>query len=198
MGGGRAGCGVVLAYMCYSCSNIVVFSIHIHAFKKASCVHGSIVSPIMFPPYSNHRQGDSITSAWAALSICVYVCVCVSIQKDPLCVRISVSYDRVLQVSPKLSQGNPALFQCTLCQTLSALFSAWCHRWLWPGVISTAWPLIAKKSRESKGDIEIEMFPGLLHFLCFLSPTLISHSLWSNCSPVSPFLPNFLELQFFF
>ena len=42
--------GAVLACMCYSCSNIVVISIHIHAFKKAGCVHGSIVSPIMFPP----------------------------------------------------------------------------------------------------------------------------------------------------
>lgn len=45
-----AGCGVVLAYICYSCSNIVVISIHIHAFKKAVCMHGSIVSPIMLPP----------------------------------------------------------------------------------------------------------------------------------------------------
>lgn len=75
----RAGCGAVLAYMCYSCSNIVVVSIHIHAFKKAGCVHRSIVSPIMFPPYSNHRQGDSITSARAALDMCVYVCVCVCV-----------------------------------------------------------------------------------------------------------------------
>lgn len=90
VGGGRAGCGVVLAYMCYSCSNIVVFSIHIHAFKKASCVHGSIVSPIMFPPYSNHRQGDSITSAWAALSICVYVCMCVCLYRRIPCVSESL------------------------------------------------------------------------------------------------------------
>lgn len=45
-----AGCGAVLAYICYSCSNIVVISIHIHAFKKAVCMHGSIVSPIMLPP----------------------------------------------------------------------------------------------------------------------------------------------------
>lgn len=87
-----AGCGVVLAYMCYSCSNIVVVSIHIHAFKKAVSVHGSIVSPIMFPPYSNHRQGDLIMSACAALGMCVCFCVCVYTE-DALYTRVSVSYD---------------------------------------------------------------------------------------------------------
>lgn len=79
----RAGCGVVLAYMCYSCSNIVVVSIHIHAFKKAHCVHGSVVSPIMLPSYSNHRQGDSITFAGAAVDLCVHVCMCVYMKRCP-------------------------------------------------------------------------------------------------------------------
>lgn len=77
----RVGCSVALAYMCYSCSNIVVFLIHIHAFKKPGCVYGSIVSPIMSSPYSNHRLGDSITSAWAMLGISVYVCVRVCIER---------------------------------------------------------------------------------------------------------------------
>lgn len=31
--------------------------------KKTGCVHGSILSPIMFPPYSNRRRGDLITAA---------------------------------------------------------------------------------------------------------------------------------------
>lgn len=59
----KTGCGVVLAYMCYSCSNTEVVSIHIHAFRKARCVHGSVLSPITLPSYSNRRQGYTITFA---------------------------------------------------------------------------------------------------------------------------------------
>lgn len=66
----RAGCGAVLAYMCYSCSNIVDVSIHIHAFKKTCCVHGSVVSLIVLPSYSDHRRGDLVT-----LDVCVHVCL---------------------------------------------------------------------------------------------------------------------------
>lgn len=52
MGGTCAEVVVVrfLAYMCYSCSNVVVISIHIHIFRKAGRVCKSIVSYIMFPP----------------------------------------------------------------------------------------------------------------------------------------------------
>lgn len=39
VGGAGASCSAVLAYMCYSCSNIVVVSIHIHALEsRAVCM----------------------------------------------------------------------------------------------------------------------------------------------------------------
>lgn len=103
-----------------------------------------------------------------------YVCifVCMSIQKDDLYTRVSFSYDSVQKVSLKLSQGNPALFQCTLCQTLSALALAWCHRH------GYAFDCEEKqRERERESDIQINRdFPQPLHFLSFLSPTLLSPS----------------------
>lgn len=60
----------------------MVITIHIHAFGKAGCVHGSIVSPIMFPPIEATDRGDLIASARAT---CVGVCV--SVQIDALFTR---------------------------------------------------------------------------------------------------------------
>lgn len=126
----RGSCGAALAYMCYSCSNIVVVSIHIHAFKKPSCVHGSIVSPIMFPPYSNHRLGDSITSARAMVDISVCLCVCVCALRKMPCTQGSLFVMIVSSRCPlDFRCGNPeSLFQGTPCQTLSTLVLAWCHQ----------------------------------------------------------------------
>lgn len=67
---GREGFGVVLVYMCYSCSNIEVVSIHIHAFRKACSVHGSLVSTVT-DICGDHVEGYMITLAHP-VCVCVY------------------------------------------------------------------------------------------------------------------------------
>lgn len=126
--------GVVLVYMCYSCSNIVVVSIHIHAFKKAGCVHGSVVSPIMLPSYSDHRQRYPIMFAWEVLDICVHrcVCVCVCLYKR---MPFTLGSLLVLRSWRDFLRRTRLSFSARLFQHLLAW--ARCHRCLLSDVIGT-------------------------------------------------------------
>lgn len=100
-GGGtcRDGFGVVLAYMCYSCSNIEVVSIHIHAFRKACSVHGSLVSPVI-AIHSDHVQGYTITPAWPVCVVCVRLCLCV-------CWMSFTQESLLVMILSKTSSGEP-------------------------------------------------------------------------------------------
>ena len=112
-GGGyicKDGFGVVLAYMCYSCSNIEVVYIHIHASNKACSV--KVWCPLSMPTIAStcrniqlHRPG-----------LCVYVWVCVA-----LYTRASVSYDIV----------QDFLERAPLC-FIARVF----QHWPWPSVIA--------------------------------------------------------------
>lgn len=181
--------------MCYSCSNIVVISIHIHAFKKPSCVHGSIVSPVMFPPYSNHRQGYSVTSALAALGICVCMFVYVCLYRRMPCTPGSLLVMIVSSRSPlDFLRGPSSVSVQPLPQSFSTCSS----------LVSSVWQRISlwrKVERES--DIEINRDVPWPSTFPLSSPPLHSLSLWTNYSLFHPFFTilwafTFIEIHPFF